>query len=416
MRNVLMVGIAGCSGAFPGPGFGTTDADRDQWAIADGDCDDTDPDVSPSALDWPDDDVDQDCDGDDADALPLAAVEPGDLVVTEVMSDPVGVDGAYGEWFEVHNTRDVPIDLEELAARDAGSDDFEVGRSLVIAAGGFLVFGASDDPVRSGGVPVDFVYEGDFGLSNNEDQIRLEVDGSTIDSVSWDPDYPLVSGHTMSLDPAADADTNDTPDPWCLADPTAIFGVSGRGSPGAENPPCPPPFHGLRVAELVEGDLVISEILKDPLAVDGDYGEWFELYNGSGEDVDLVGLVVEDDSGDDFEVFRPLVVEAGGYVVFGSFLDEAKNGRVPVDAEWRWGFSLANSGDTIRVLAGTRVIDTVAYDPGLTFPDTQGSAMALDPDALDAVTNDDGSRWCVATRAYGLGDLGTPGAQNDGCP
>lgn len=413
VRLVSLLVLGGCSGALPGPGLVAIDVDGDGWTVSDGDCDEEDPDVSPGALDWPGDEVDQDCDGEDATALPVGALEPGDLVVTEVMADPVGVDGAFGEWFEIRNTRDTAVDLEGLIGRDAGSDDFFVGTSLVVEAGGVLVFGASDDPSRSGGVEVDHVYEGDFGLSNAEDQIRLEVDGRTIDAVSWDRHFPHAAGFAMSLDADADAETNDGPEAWCLAE--TVYGIGGRGTPGARNPACPEPFDGLRVPELPIGGLVLTEIMKDPSVVDGDYGEWFEVYNATGEAVDLEGLGVEDDSGEDFDVFLPLVVPAGGYVVLGSFVDPLVNGEAPIAFEWRWSFSLANSGDTIRLLAGTRELDAVAYDAGIAFPDFEGASLSLDPDAVSAVENDDGASWCEGIDPYGAGDLGSPGEANPDC-
>jgi len=123
---------------------------------------------------------------------------------------------------------------------------------------------------------------------------------------------------------------------------------------------------------------------------------------------------VTDDSGDTFQVAEPLVVEAGAYAVLGSFRDLDVNGGAPVDAEWRWALTLSNSGDTLRLSYGTRVIDGVSWDDGLTFPDPEGASMSLDP--LELADNDDGRRWCVGVTPYGDGDLGTPGAPNPPCP
>src|SRR5687767_7208250 len=118
--------LAGCSGALPLGDGGRQDRDRDGWTAADGDCDDRDAEVSPLGIDVPDDARDQDCDGEDDDALDLRAVEPGVLVVTEVMADPVGVSPALGEWFEVTNEGVVPIDLRGLLVTDVATEDFEV--------------------------------------------------------------------------------------------------------------------------------------------------------------------------------------------------------------------------------------------------------------------------------------------------
>jgi hypothetical protein len=57
----------------------------------------------------------------------------------------------------------------------------------------------------------------------------------------------------------------------------------------------------------------------------------------------------------------------------------------------------------------------VAWDDGATFPDPTGASMSLDPSKLTADLNDDGEAWCTSSSVFGDGDLGTPGAPNDGC-
>ncbi len=172
----------------------------------------------------------------------------------------------------------------------------------------------------------------------------------------------------------------------------------------------------LGVDDLAAGDLVITEIMQNPLAVGDADGEYFEVYNGSGADVDLDGLVVSDLGSDSFEVSGSLIVAAGDYAVFGKSTDTAINGGVPVDYAFGTSMTLANGDDEV-VLSNTLgvTIDSVAYDGGLVFPDPIGAAMSLDPSALDAVSNDDGGSWCEASSSYGDGDLGTPGAANDDC-
>jgi hypothetical protein len=402
-----LLALGGCSGALRSAGVpALSDVDRDGFVVADGDCDDTDPAVNPFAVDAPGDGVDQDCDGADDTAWPLAAAEPGDLVVTEFQADPVGVDAALGEWFELSTTRGEPIDLQGLVVRDLGRDDFVVSAPLVVGPGEALVFGGSDELRANGGVEVDWVWEADFGLSNSEDAILLTWRDVVFDEVSWDATWPLATGYATARHPGGDR--------WCLADDTQLYGIGGWGTPGARNPDCPPPFRGLALVDLEPGDLVITELMSDPSRVDGDHGEWFEVLNRREEEVDLEGLGVETDDGDDFTVDRPLVVPAGGYVVFGSFAAEQVNGGAPVDHEWRWSFGLSNSGETVRLRHGTRVLDEVAYDP--TFPDVEGASKSLAPDESDATSNDRADAWCVGTDPYGAGDLGTPGEENPPCP
>jgi cysteine-rich repeat protein len=160
------------------------------------------------------------------------------------------------------------------------------------------------------------------------------------------------------------------------------------------------------VEELVPGDLVITEIMKDPTLVSDAFGEWFEVFNAAGVAVDLHGLLVSDLGSDHFEVTGSLVVAAGGRVVLGASADPAVNGGVPVD--WAWArFTLANGGDEIVLANGAGIIDVVAYDDGVTWPHHAGSSLSLDGALVDAALNDVGHRWCEG---------GTPGAPNAACP
>jgi hypothetical protein len=403
----LLALLAGCSGALLSTGVPAVfDVDGDGFGPADGDCDDADPLVSPLGVDAPGDGQDQDCDGADDEAWPLAAVAPGELQVTEFLPAPVGVDSALGEWFEVTNTRGEAIDLQGLLVLDLGRDDFVVSAPLVVEAGASVVFGGSDVPEANGGVAVDWVWEADFGLTNDEDAIRLTWRDVVFDEVTWDATWPLESGRSTSRDPDADR--------WCLAGDDDVYGVGGRGTPGATNPACPAPFTGLTLADVVPGDLVITELMSDPAEVEGDYGEWFEVHNALDEPVDLQFLGVENDDGDDFTVDRSLVVPADGYVVFGSFTAQQVNGGAPVDWEWRWSFGLSNSGETVRLVHGTRVLDEVAYDP--TFPDVEGASKSLDAGRTNTGDNDRAENWCPGDSRYGAGDLGTPGEENPPCP
>jgi hypothetical protein len=189
---------------------------------------------------------------------------------------------------------------------------------------------------------------------------------------------------------------------------------------------------------LVAGDLVISEIMKNPhgLAIDGASadisdltGEWFEIYNASGDDLNLRGLELADLDATDPDahaITGDVFVGAGEYVVLGNSTDMTANGEVPVAYAWAAdGFSLGNNADEIVLRVGGVVIDQVVYTP-TDFPDYKGYAMELS--VLDALSNDTGSNWCEATTAYGPviaypgsayrgvdRQYGTPGVANDVC-
>ena len=403
--------LAACSGAMPGPAGDDADADADGWTPANGDCNDNDPAVNPLAIDEPLDGTDQDCDGADAEALAARALVPGDLRITELMPDPLGVDPAYGEWVEVYNTLDLPVELEGVLLRDDVRDDAFIGVSTVVEPGSYTVLGGTTDPALNGGVPVSVVWEADMGLSNAADAFVIEVDGVVIDRVAWTPSWPGGDGQSIALD--LDAPDPTLPTSWCPG--TEAYGVGGYGSPGQANPACPAPFTGRTAAELQAGDLVITEVLQSPAAVDDELGEWIEVHNPGPTDIDLQGLTLVSDDGDAVDIDEQAIVPAGAYVVLSGFADPAANGGVVPVWTWGWDYGLRGSGMQIALMVGTRLVDEIRYDNGISFPDPAGATMSLDPAWLDAEGNDDGTHWCEATTPFGAGDLGTPGAANDPC-
>ncbi|MAA79245.1 MAG: hypothetical protein CL916_08285 [Deltaproteobacteria bacterium] len=187
----------------------------------------------------------------------------------------------------------------------------------------------------------------------------------------------------------------------------------------------------LAVDTLAAGDLIITEIQKNPCVLgddtDGDgnpdctledeLGEWVEVYNNFGEEINLKGLIVHDDGSESemFTVSEDLIIPAQGFVVFGTNGDTATNGGYDADYVYTGGdagFKLSNGDDEV-ILSNTQgVIDEVRYDNGDTFPDDKGYSLSLAPNVLDAIDNDTGTNWCNAGSPYGDGDSGSPGEEN----
>jgi len=164
---------------------------------------------------------------------------------------------------------------------------------------------------------------------------------------------------------------------------------------------------------LAAGDLIVTEIMKDPSAVNDEYGEWFEVYNASNVDINLYGATVYDLGGDSFTVGSDLWVTAGEHAVLARNGDDGVNGGVIEDYEYG-AWPLANGADEIEIDHFGVVLDAVVYsDPA--WPDVSGESMSLDPDEYDATANDDADAWCGGQDAFGLGDLGTPGDVNPDC-
>lgn len=413
-RFVGLLLLSACSGAVkPGATDSPVDLDGDGWTPLDGDCDDDDVDTNPDAIDYPDDGLDQDCSGADAEVLPARALAPGELVLTELQKDPVGIVSAAGEWLELRNNAGVPVDLLGLGIRNDEGDAVRVDASIVVEPGGYAVLGTTADLVLNGEVELDYAYGTELRINNATGSIEILGFADTVlTGLFWNSGFPDEDGRTMQLSPAA-ADPN-VAESWCIG--LEVYGIGGWGTPGAPNYVCPSAQGAARLMTVAPGELVITEIMKDPAEVDGDFGEWVEIQNTSASAVDLLGLELVDEDGDGIQVSSPYRLEAGGFALFAASDDPLLNGGLPpVVQAWGTAFSLRNSEDQVTLRFGTREYDTVVYDNGDTFPDPEGIAFGISP-GTDAAGNDVGAAWCEATQPYGDGDLGTPGAANPVCP
>ncbi len=204
--------------------------DSDAWGG--GDCDDTDPGVSSGGVEALDLD-DDDCDGIADDDF----LRSGAIVVSEVFHYPLVVGDSKGEWFEVHNPGEFDIDLRNWRLVDDGVDAITVDASVVVPAGGYAVFGVSDDIRVNGGVSVDYVYSRPSFKLEAVDQIRVSAGELSVAEVSWDTTWGEAAGASLSLDPDhltfAEARSRAY---WCLAQTRMAGGDSG--TPGGANDEC----------------------------------------------------------------------------------------------------------------------------------------------------------------------------------
>ena len=161
------------------------------------------------------------------------------------------------------------------------------------------------------------------------------------------------------------------------------------------------------------GSVIITEILNNADGND-DGKEWFEIYNTSDAAIDLQDWTVTDEGSNAITISESLVIEAGGFLVLGEETDPALNSGAEVDYAWgtNTSFTLGNSEDEVILSCGGVVIDMVAYDDGVTFPDPNSFSMALSPDAYNSVDNDLGENWGISLQPYGDGEnSGTPGTE-----
>jgi hypothetical protein len=230
------------------------DADGDGHAECTTDCDDEDAAINPDALEVAGDLEDNDCDG----MVDEVEWAEGDLVITELMVNPVVTSDAKGEWIEVKNTTSRVLYLNGLmltSSVDGDTHAIEHDDMVVLAAGETMVWGNNSDSSTNGLVTVDYAYS-DFSLSNEFDELTLHAGDILLDTVSWDDGstMPDPEGASIQLDPFfLTASENDNPDYWC--DAVDAWGTgTDLGSPGEANPLCHDTDHDGDGFTTSEGD------------------------------------------------------------------------------------------------------------------------------------------------------------------
>ncbi len=392
--------------------------------------------------------------------LEPAKLATGALIITEFMADSQAVSDGDGEWIEIYNPGAADIDLEGFMIADevtvTGHVILADGKGVIVPAGDYVVLASNVSKTNNGGVVAAYGWSG-FGLNNGGDTIALmNPDGSVIDTFNYSSGaqgWPKgASGVAMHLNSSKlNATDNDVGANWCLA--TATYGKGDKGTPGSPNVGCvttPVPVCGdgkkegdeacddgntkdgdgcsaKCVVEVVSakqsGEVVITEILFDPNAVTDANGEWFEVYNPGDKAVDLNGWQVEDKDVGGLPMAvtgTKLLLPAKGFLVLAIKDDVTVNGGVA--AAYAYGskiaLSNASSGGRIALLkADGTLVDEVKYETTagkLGWPGkVAGVAIQLANGQRTAIGNDAGAAWCLASKTFGKGDKGTPGALND---
>jgi hypothetical protein len=194
---------------------------------------------------------------------------------------------------------------------------------------------------------------------------------------------------------------------------------SEGGTPDGQ-PPIPdgPRPEGLPPADgpAPAGNVIITEFMANPKAVQDTDGEWIELFNMGGQPVDINGWTLKD-QGSDSHVIQfsgPLVVPVNGYLLIGRTTDKLKNGGVNVLYAYA-DFFLANTEDEVVLQnASGTVVDSFTYSAAKGFVIPDGASLSVKHPGVD---KNNASNWCAEVSPWpgSKGDNGTPGT-NPGCP
>ncbi|GEM_PF-4004234 len=161
-------------------------------------------------------------------------IQPGDIIITEIMINPKAVSDTAGEWLEIYNSTENDIDLSECEFTDNGSNKFIISQ-LIVLAESYSVLARNGNANENGGLTPDYIYTS-YTLTNTEDVIILTCQGTEIDRVEYStvlgftiPDGASIILKDLTLD-------NNVGANWCASD--NIFGAGDKGTPQTDNGTC----------------------------------------------------------------------------------------------------------------------------------------------------------------------------------
>lgn len=306
------------------------------------------------------------------------------------------VDGEYYDWIELMNISSAPVDLKGWKLTD-GADLREayVFKSHVLSPGESLRVYCADAPEGYAG---DALFTG-FGLSSDGEFLLLADPQQHISALDVPP---LGRKDVFQRDPETGRYSG-----------VPFYQALGMATEFADSlTPAYDP-DGLTINELMAAN---RATLMDE---DADFSDWLELYNGSGQPIDLAGWALSDDDVNQRKwVFPEVSIQPNEYLlVFASGKDRRRAG-----AQLHANFRLSSRGEAVRLYnpqgdavsyveydaavadqSISREADgslTVLLDPSPGYPNTPEGARAFDA-ASDMLTN---RRGLYINEIYAMGD------------
>lgn len=233
------------------------------------------------------------------------------LRISEVMSDNAAAipdeTGAFGDWIELENTLETPMNLNNVGLSDRSDRIIFLFPDVTLAAGGKVVVFCDDVNRDAPGN----TFHAKFKLKSlgNETLYLFDASGVAIDSV---------------VVPTLNSDESYARNSSGEFEKTYFY------SPGFENGEAG--YHAFQDQyNITPGLLMINEVVPSPRTGlrDGDdeLSDWVELYNVSDEDISLASLALSDDPAKPVKWIFPkdAVIPAGGYyLVFCSGKDKVE--------------------------------------------------------------------------------------------
>lgn len=308
--------------------------------------------------------------------------------------------------------------LSEMASFSFFETDYT---SFFVGSNGFVTFGSGDDNASATTANF-FSHPRIAGLDDDLNPAAGANGTITVDetasqtAVTFDGVNHYGSTEVVRFQILMGVDGTVTITYLEIGDTTAGYaGLSNGASTGT----LPSETDLLNVARAPQaaGQVLISEVHFDDANASGEgTGEFIEVYNPSGETLDLGCCTLGDNTGV-FDIPDGTLIDPNSYLVFVRSADQAANGGIAGGVEYGNTIQLSNGNpENVSVVCSGTDIDVVPFDAENNWPaGGNGVSMQLSSMALDASLNDQVSVWCASTDAYGDGDLGTPGTANTDC-
>ena len=182
------------------------------------------------------------------------------------MVKPAGVDAGVGQWLEIQNETEEPVNLQGMviATLSGGFHVISPAQAMILGPGGALILSRAGDPEVNGGVDPDYTYGGELLMDQAEDVLFLLKGGALVDLVAYGPEsLDVKTGAAFSLEPPPPG--SQVVKQWCYG--RELFGPFGNlGTPGQPNTFCDGDADG--VAED-QGDCDDGNPAMHPEAVEG---------------------------------------------------------------------------------------------------------------------------------------------------
>ena len=343
-----------------------------------------------------------------------------DLIISEILADPEGADTGK-EFVEVFSAGTETFDLNGLVLTFTANEADATPRPLLIGGencatitpGSYRVLAAQVDPTLNGGlqdvVPV-------LGLTIlNSKPLIITLDGAVRIDETVVPE--AESGQSWQLRPQQLSDgTNESETDFCLSRARGIF--EGLGTPSEPNTcgfTCLDNGTAREVNAPGLGDLVISEVLANPVGADAGR-DWLELTHVGDSDIDLNGVRVEASNGTstkgwDIEAEACLTVSPQERKVIGG-QGLRTEGFVPF-AE------IGTATDTLFYASNLSLavlVEELPVDSAGPLSVSEGTSTQLSADLMSAEGNDASVAWCISSGIFPETPAGTPGEENGTCP